>query len=131
MLTAVLNWLSGGIVGQIGKQLNQAYAARLQAQTSKEKVEADKRIAKLKALKEMAVADAQFRRTKLSYGLLRLPLFLAEFSASLYILAVFFDSAFPSSWLNPLELPGWFQPHFGTIMVGLFGIGAASRLWRR
>jgi len=131
MLTAVLNWLSGGIVGQIGKELNKAYAAKLQAQTSKERLEADKRIAELKALKEMAVADAQYRRAKLSHGLLWLPLFVTEGSAALYVCAVFVDSAFPSGLINPLELPAWFQEHFSTIMVGILGIGAASRIWKR
>ncbi len=44
MIATILSWLSGGIVGQIGKQLNEAYRARLQAQNDSERIAADKEI---------------------------------------------------------------------------------------
>jgi len=57
MFGTILSWLGGGIIGQIGKQLNQAYQAKLTAQTSSERIEADKVITELTAQQAVLVAE--------------------------------------------------------------------------
>ena len=79
-------------------------------------------------------SDAVVRQIKLGTLLGSLPLFLAETSATLYVASIFIDSTFPSDWINPLELPGWFLPYFDTVMYSIFGLGAiqyASKNWNR
>lgn len=59
MFKAILNFIGGGIVGQIGKELNTAYANRLAAKNSSERIAADKEIAGLEARKEVLVAESR------------------------------------------------------------------------
>ena len=75
--------------------------------------------------------DTVQKVNKWQYGLLRVPLFCGEIVAVAYFGAVLIDSTFPSDWLNPLELPHWFQPHFHTALGSIFGIAAAERILRR
>lgn len=77
------------------------------------------------------VEDTKQRVAKWQYAILRFPLFCGEVAAVGYFAAVMWDSTFPSAWLNPLELPAWFQPHFGTALASIFGIAAAERILRR
>ena len=77
------------------------------------------------------VEDTKQRVSKWQYAILRLPLFCGEIAAVGYFAAVMWDSTFASDWINPLELPGWFQPHFGTALASIFGIAAAERILRR
>ena len=130
MLQTILSWLSGGIVGQIGRQLNEAYQARLKAQNDRERIEADKEIERLRALKSALAEDRATRVAKLAYWTGRAPLFLAEMAAALYFSAVMIDSAFPMEWLTPLELPRWFQPHYGWALASIFGLSIVARRWR-
>ena len=67
-------------------------------------------------------ADAAVRKVKLSSLLGQLPLFLAEFSVSIYITAILIDSTWPSDFFNPLELPDWFKEHFAVIVASIFGL---------
>lgn len=69
----------------------------------------------------------QTRRVKLGSILGQIPLFMAEFSASLYLAAVLVDSTVPMAWLTPLELPDWFKPHFHAALVSVLGIAAVNR----
>jgi len=57
MLNWILKLFSGGIIGQIGEQLNSAYKAKLTAQTTTEKLEADKQIATLHAQQAILIAE--------------------------------------------------------------------------
>lgn len=61
MLKFILDWIGGGIVGQIAKPLVDAYGMRLKAQTETEKLEADKAIAGLKGALDIALAEASDR----------------------------------------------------------------------
>lgn len=124
MIASILSWLSVGTIGAIGKELRQARLDRLNADNNDKRIEADTRIKELEA--EMAE-----RRQKLADPLLKLPLFAAEVSVSLYIVAIMLDSTFPMTWLMPLELPEWFKPHFYLIVASIFGISAAERYLRR
>lgn len=59
IFSAVLNWLGGGIVGEIGEQLNIAYQAKLNAQTNAERTAADKVIATLEARRSVLVEESR------------------------------------------------------------------------
>lgn len=59
MLRMILNFIGGGIVGQIGKELNTAYSNRLKAQNEASRIEADQNIASLEARKSVLVAEAR------------------------------------------------------------------------
>lgn len=77
------------------------------------------------------VEDTKQRVVKWQYAILRFPLFLGEAVAVLYFGAILIDSTFPSDWLNPLEIPKWFQPSFATALASIFGIAAAERILRK
>jgi hypothetical protein len=116
MIGMVLKILVGPLLSVAEKYLdNQKDARRIQAVTD--------RIA--------IMEDTKQRTSKWQYGILRLPLFFGEIAAVGYFAAVMLDSTFPSDWVNPLELPYWFQPHFGTALASIFGIAAAERILRR
>lgn len=76
-------------------------------------------------------ADAAARKIKLGYILGRVPLFVAELSASMYFAAIMVDSTFPMDWLTPLELPKWFQPYFWAAMASVFGLSIIERRLKR
>ena len=57
MFGLIAKWLLGGGIAAIGGQLNEAYKARLAAQTDHEKLEADMRIATLQAQQSVLLAE--------------------------------------------------------------------------
>lgn len=61
MIGKILGWLSsslaGGAISSIGKQLNDAYQAKLTAQNNDARVDADKRIAALQAQQAILIAE--------------------------------------------------------------------------
>lgn len=57
MIGKILGWLSGGAISSIGKQLNDAYQAKLNAQNNEARIEADKRIAQLHAHEAVLIAE--------------------------------------------------------------------------
>ena len=76
-------------------------------------------------------ADAAVRKVKLGDKLLRLPLFVAEMSVAAYVAAIMIDSTWPSEFINPLELPNWFKPHFHIAIASIFGISTFERVINR
>ena len=75
-------------------------------------------------------ADSAVRQVKLLHWMGRAPLFIAEVSCAFYLAAIMIDSTWPSDYIDPLELPGWFKPHFTTLMWSIFGIATGDRLLR-
>jgi hypothetical protein len=120
VIRTILDWLVGGGIAAVGKELRQARLDRYNAETDDKRIEADRRIKELEA-------ESLERRQKLADPFLRMPLFLLELSAVVYTAAIFFDSSFPTDWLTPLELPGWFKDHYSTILIGIVGISVAER----
>ena len=76
-------------------------------------------------------ADTVAREAKFLSVFGRIPLFIAEASVALYVASVMIDSTFPSEWINPLRLPTWFEPHFSTAMISVFGLVAVERASKR
>ena len=56
MISLILSWLTGGGLAAIGKQLNAAYQARLNAQTDAARLEAEQQIAQLQARQAVLIA---------------------------------------------------------------------------
>ena len=57
ILKTLLNWFGSSTIGAIGGELNKAYSAKLTAQTSEQKLEADMVIEQLKAQQSILLAE--------------------------------------------------------------------------
>lgn len=57
MFSALLSWFASGGIAAVGKQLTEAYAAKLRAKNSTERVEADKLIAQLEGQRAVVLAE--------------------------------------------------------------------------
>lgn len=57
MFQALLNFFGGGILGEIGEQLNRAYQAKLDADTNEKKMEIDAQISQLQLRQSILVAE--------------------------------------------------------------------------
>lgn len=57
MIGRIFSWLAGGGIAAIGKELNQAYAAKLNARNDAERIEAEKQIAVLQARQTVLIAE--------------------------------------------------------------------------
>lgn len=57
MFSTFLAWLAGGGIAAIGKELNRAYEAKLNAKNDSERIEADKQIAQLQARQAVLIAE--------------------------------------------------------------------------
>ncbi|PCJ20866.1 MAG: hypothetical protein COA96_15580 [SAR86 cluster bacterium] len=64
MLAVILKFFGGGIVGQVGKQINTAIKAKLDAKNSTERIAADENIATLNAQRDILIAEQSDRLTK-------------------------------------------------------------------
>lgn len=57
MLARILSWLAGGGIAAIGRELNRAYQAKLDAKNDAERIEAEKQIAQLQARQSVLIAE--------------------------------------------------------------------------
>lgn len=64
MIRAIISSLSGGLIKSIGQELNEAYRAKLNAQNTESRIEAEKRIATLEAQKAILIAEQQHGLTR-------------------------------------------------------------------
>lgn len=120
MWAILSKFLLGGGIDAIGTQINRWKEIAAKAENDRDRLQADTMIAVLES-------QGQRDAIKLSSVFGRIPLFIAELSASLYLASVLADSMFPSNWLNPLELPEWFKPQYAAALASVLGIGAAER----
>lgn len=58
MLSAILNWLGGGVIKQFTGPLLDAYKARLEAQNDQQRIDAELTISRIEAARDIAVAEA-------------------------------------------------------------------------
>ena len=63
MIGSILSWLAGGGIAAIGKELNRAYQAKLDAKNSAERIDAEKQIAVLEARQAVLIAEQGSWRT--------------------------------------------------------------------
>ena len=66
-----LNWFGGGIIGQIGKELNKAYQAKLQSKNNSERIEADKQIEFWEARRSILVAESAHKNAVIMRAVMR------------------------------------------------------------
>lgn len=57
MLKTILNFFGGGVISEVGEQLNRAYQARLDAQTNEKKLEIDAQINQLQLRQSLLIAE--------------------------------------------------------------------------
>lgn len=119
----MIQWIVGALLSPLTK-LGERY---LDNQKDKQRLEHGTTQAAIKA-------DEAVRKIKLTDAILKLPLFVGEASIILYISAIMVDSTFPSDYLNPLQLPGWFEPYFKIAVASVFGVSAVqyvTKNWNR
>lgn len=58
MLTAILNWLGGGVLKQFTGPLLDAYKAKLEATNDRERIDAELTIQRIEAARDIAVMEA-------------------------------------------------------------------------
>lgn len=68
MLSAILSWLSGGIVGQFTGPILDAYKAKLAADSDTKRLAAQEDIQALETARDIAVADLQHRFSATAIG---------------------------------------------------------------
>lgn len=73
MIGWIANIIGSGVIGQIGKELNRAYQAKLDAKNQTERIDADKEIASLEVRKAVLVAEARTSWNIIFRGFLALP----------------------------------------------------------
>ncbi len=95
MLGLVLNWLSGGIVGQFTGPLLEAWKARLAAGTETERQEAEANLRRLEAARDLALAEMADRRSATRIGRLLIVVPFGLWWAAIFAVSV----------VNPLA--GW------------------------
>lgn len=118
----MIKWLVEKLLGAVLSPLTRLGEKYLDNQRDKQVLDAGITHAAYKA-------DAAVRSIKFGSILGRLPLFVAEFACAAYIAAVLADSIYPTDYLNPLELPEWFKPHFTTILASVAGLAVTERVF--
>lgn len=63
MLTKIFGWLTSEVVGTVTSSLNEAYQAKLNAETNEKKLEADITITQLEAQQALLIAEQNRRMT--------------------------------------------------------------------
>lgn len=58
MLSAILNWLGGGVLSQFTGPLLAAYQAKLAASNDAERIEAEKTVTRIEAARDIALAES-------------------------------------------------------------------------
>ncbi len=58
MLSAILNWLGGGVIKQFTGPLLDAYKARLEAQNDQQRIDAELTISRIEAARDIAMMEA-------------------------------------------------------------------------
>ena len=79
LLSKIISWFAGGGIAAIGEQLNRAYATKLAAQNSSERIEAEQEIAQLTARQAVLVAEQRGRLTRWIRPLFALPFVIYNF----------------------------------------------------
>ena len=116
----MIKWLVGALLSPLTK-LGERY---LDNQKDKNRLEAGITTAAHKA-------DSSIRKVKLGHWMGRTPLFIMEVACATYVGAILFDSTYPTIYINPLELPEWFKPHFTTVLASVAGLATVERIFGR
>lgn len=112
--TTILNWVSGGILGQITGPLLDAYKAKLNSTDEAAKLAAQDTIDARKAILQVRLATAGYWEMRTLTVLIALPFLL-------HVWLVGLDTCFRFGWRIP-AFPPPFDQWEGAILLSFFGV---------
>ena len=121
MLQMILNFIGGGIVGQIAKPLLEAHKAKLNAQNEEDRLAADISIQQLQAQMHSVQAAKEVRQSTAMFLEMRVLTFFAAAPFILHSGAVGLDTVFQLGWAIPAYPPP-FDEYQGQILMSFFGL---------
>ncbi len=119
----LLDWISGGIVGQITKPLVKAYEMKLSAQNEHEKLAADITIKQLEGDMAARQAAKEIRISTANFWEMRMLTFMIAAPFVVHAGAVGLDTTFGLGWAVAAYPPP-FDEWEGAILLSFFGIQA-------
>ena len=111
MIAALLSWLTGGGIAAIGKELNRAYQAKLDAQNDQERINAEKQIALLEARQAVLLSEQGSWMTRWIRPAFALPFIVYNFKI------VVWDKVLGWGVTDPLSAEFW---HLQMIVFGAY-----------
>ena len=111
ILGMILNFFGGGVISQIGEQINEARRIRARAENSAERVEADKQIAYLKGRRDVLIAEQGSWMTRWIRPAFALPFVIYNFKI------VVWDKVFGYGTTDGLPAEFW---HLQMIVFGAY-----------
>lgn len=121
MWRALLNWITGSLVGQLTK----AYEAKLAAANETERLVADAALRQVEAEMEARRQAAAIRRETAGFWEMRLITAIIAGCFTLHLVLVTLDTCFQLGWRVP-KFPPPFDEWEGTILLSFFGVQAAA-----
>lgn len=114
MLSAILNWFSGGLLDKLLGFVERRESERLAAMNSEQQRAYEDRMAARQAAKEIRLATAGFWEMRLMTFLIAAP-----FVAHLWLVGI--DTMWPQPW-NVEKWPAPFDEWEGAILLSFFGV---------
>jgi hypothetical protein len=114
MLSAILNWFSGGLLDKLLGFVERRESERLAAMNSEQQRAHEDRMAARQAAKEIRLATAGFWEMRLMTFLIAAP-----FVAHLWLVGI--DTMWPQPW-NVEKWPAPFDEWEGAILLSFFGV---------
>lgn len=118
MLTAILNWLSGGLLDKVLGFVERRQSEKLAAMNSEQQRAHEDRIHAREAAKDIRLATAGYWEMRLMTFLIALP-----FLVHLWLVA--WDTYWPQPW-NVEKLPAPFDEWEGAILLSFFGVSVVG-----
>jgi hypothetical protein len=125
MLKVILDWLAGGILGQITGPLLKAYEAKLQADGDTNKLIASERHRLLELEAESRRQATSIRLATASYWEQRVISVLLVLPFLIHVLLIGIDTNWPQPW-NVEKFPEPFNEWEGVIILSYFGVQVAG-----
>lgn len=111
MIGRILSWLTGGAIETIGAQITRAYEARLSAQNDQERIDAEQKIAALKAQQAVLIAEQNTIMTRWIRPAFALPFVIYNLKI------IVWDKVLGLGITDPLSPYYW---HLQTIVFGAY-----------
>lgn len=125
MLTTILNWISGGLLGRIIDPLSQAYRDKLAADISAAKLDTDVIIKRIEDEQDARRTSKEIRLATAGFWEMRLLTFLIAFPFVAHLWSVWLDTQFKFGWRID-KFPEPFASWEGAILLSFFGVATAG-----
>lgn len=119
MWAAIIQWITGDLVGQLTK----AYEVKLKAENDTQKMVADAAIKQIEAEMEARRQAADIRKQTAGYWEMRLITAIIAGCFALHLVLVTLDTCFALGW-RIAKFPAPFDEWEGTILLSFFGVQA-------